>query len=245
MSVRSDIRRVRHRTLERLLALRDEAKLQLHLLDLDAQRAFAELETKIAALETRLSREGEHVAEALKGTSHDLTRALDELLTGRVNGATGMLTSVRALMTTPARSCRVGDSLNEAACLLWSVDCGMIPVLADDHVVGVVTDRDICMATYTQGKRPAAIGVEVAMSKQVFSCSPDDSLSHALAIMSDHRVRRLPVVSHEGKLLGVLSLSDIVRWAGPLTSPAIDAAITETLAAISASTPAKGAIAAE
>lgn len=245
MSINSDAKHASRRALEELQALRDEAKLQLHLLGMDARRAFGELEAQIAAIEQRAEREGDNAVESLKTAIYEITRALNEFMTTRVNASVGLLTSVRALMTTHVRTCQTDDALSHAAHLMWNEDCGILPVLSAEQVVGVITDRDICMATYTQGRAPAELRVEGAISKQLASCSPDDSVATALGTMRQNRVRRLPVLSLEGKLLGLLSLADVVRWAEPLSNPSVDAAITETLAAISARAPQKLASAAE
>lgn len=245
MSIKKDARHAERRALEQLLALRDEAKLQVHLLGMDARRVFAELESQITTLQERVDREGDRALESLKTAVHELTRATNSFMTTHVNASVGLLTSVRTVMTTHVRTCQGSDPLSHAAQLMWNEDCGTIPVLSEHQVIGVITDRDICMATYTQGKAPAELLVEGAMSKQLFSCAADDSLATALTTMRDERVRRLPVLTLEGKLLGVLSLADVVRWAQPLTNPSVDAAITETLAAISARSPHKLASAAE
>jgi CBS domain-containing protein len=245
MSIKKDMKHSSRRALEQLQALRDEAKVQLHLLGMDARRVFTQLETQVAGLEERVNREGEQALESLKTTTHELTSALNEFMTTHVNASVGLLTSVRSLMTSHVRTCQIDDSLGHAAHLMWNEDCGIVPVLSEHQVVGVITDRDICMATYTQGKAPGELRVEGAMSKQLLGCSADDSLATALGTMRDNRVRRLPVLTPDGKLLGLLSLADVVRWAQPLSNPSVDAALTETLAAISARTPQKLAIAAE
>jgi len=245
MSVKTDIRRAKQQTIEQLLELRDHAKLQLHLLSMDARRAFTRLEGRVQALESETAREGEHTLESVKKAAHELTREMNEFMTTHINASLGLLTSVRSLMTTHVRTCGCDDSLNHAAHLMWNNDCGLIPVLSFDRVVGVVTDRDICMATYTQGKAPGELRVDSAMSKEVISCLPDDSLGSALANMGDKRVRRLPVITAEGKLIGILTSADVLRWARSLTNPAVDAALVDALAAISARTPHMLASAAE
>jgi CBS domain-containing protein len=135
--------------------------------------------------------------------------------------------------------------LVHAAQLMWETDCGAVPVVACNAIVGVITDRDICMASYTQGKRLEDIRIDSAMSKVLFSCGPDESIGAALAIMGDKRVRRLPVLDESGKLLGIISISDVTRWARSLANPAVDAALTDAFAAISASSPQKLSAAAE
>lgn len=245
MSIKTDLRHAQRRTFERLAALRDETKLQLHLLSLDARKTWNELEKEILALEERSERDGEKATEALKDAARGLAGRLSDFLTSQLNHSAGLLTSVRSLMTAHVCTCGPDDSLSRAAQLMWDADCGAIPVVVDQKVAGVITDRDICMATYTQGKAPSELRVAVAMSREPFSCHPDDSLADALAMMADKRVRRLPVLSADGKPLGVLAFADVARWARAVASPAVATALVEALAAISATSPQKMTIAAE
>jgi CBS domain-containing protein len=76
-----------------------------------------------------------------------------------------------------------------------------------------VTDRDICMAAYFQGMPLSGIQVSTAMSRQLIVCSSDDDLSAAERIMREKKVRRLPVLNKQGRLVGLLSISDIARRA--------------------------------
>jgi predicted transcriptional regulator len=75
------------------------------------------------------------------------------------------------------------------------------------------------------------------MSKGLFSCAPDDSIEAALSAMASQRVRRLPVVTGDAQLVGIISIADVVRWAKPLANPAVDAAVIEALSSISSHTP--------
>ncbi|MFI5315313.1 MAG: CBS domain-containing protein [Myxococcota bacterium] len=121
---------------------------------------------------------------------------------------------VEDLMNKDVRACKADDSMNEAARVMWEIDCGFVPVVAADgsgRVVGVITDRDVCMASYTRGVSLHELRVSEAMSASVRACSPGDSLSSAEAEMGAGRVRRLPVVDAAGQLLGILSLADIAR----------------------------------
>jgi CBS domain-containing protein len=121
---------------------------------------------------------------------------------------------VGELMQKEARSCRADDTMNEAARIMWESDCGFVPVVAEDgtgRVVGVITDRDVCMASYTRGKPLHDLRVSDAMSSTVRACSPNDSLTSAETEMRTGRVRRLPVLDGSGQLLGVLSLADIAH----------------------------------
>lgn len=245
MSIKRELRHSSRRAIEQLLALRDEAKLKIHLLGMDARRALDELEGRISTLEQRAASEGDQAADSLKAAAHELTRAMSDFMATHVTSSLGLLTSAQTLMSTAVRTCRADESLNVAAQAMWESDCGVVPVVSEGRLVGILTDRDICMATYTQGRAPAELAVEGAMSKQIISCSPYDSLGLALELMTEHRVRRLPVVAPDGELVGVLSLADIARWARPLGNAAVDGAIAETLGAICERPPLRVAAAAE
>ena len=137
-------------------------------------------------------------------------------------------------MTPQVRACTMHDSLNAAARIMWDHDCGCAPVIdAHGMLAGIVTDRDICMAAYTQGKPLAAIPVQRAMSARVISCSRGDELETAHRLMRTHEVHRLPVVDSHGRLAGVLSLSDLVTHAcGNGTASSEGAEVLATLSAL-------------
>ncbi len=114
------------------------------------------------------------------------------------------------LMEREVASCTASDSLNVAARIMWERDCGCVPVVDRNNVVvGMVTDRDVCMGAYTQGRSLHLIQVQDVMGQPVVSCEPDDDLITAEKLMRDNKVRRLPVRDADGKLVGVISLSDI------------------------------------
>jgi CBS domain-containing protein len=142
---------------------------------------------------------------------------------------------IQEIMTKPAVTCRQTETLNAAAELMWKFDCGAVPVTNDDgRLVGIITDRDICMATYTKGSSPNEIRVCDAMSK-VFACQPGDALETAERLMREKQVHRVPIVDGENRLVGLLSLSDLVRNAVS-THPKGDCApwgVVELMAAIS------------
>jgi len=108
---------------------------------------------------------------------------------------------VKRLMKHEVRTCRPHDSLNAAAQIMWEQACGSVPVVdGNSRPVGFLTDRDICMAAYTQGRPMHEITVETAMARKVVSCSSDDKLEHAAQLMRDNCLRRLPVVDSGGVL---------------------------------------------
>jgi len=119
------------------------------------------------------------------------------------------------LMTRNVAAVRASEPLSAAAQLLWDRDCGSIPVLEDqgERVVAMVTDRDICMATWSRNAAPSALLVAEAMSPGLVSCGPMDSIDAAERAMRANQVRRLPVLDSERRLVGILSLTDIARVA--------------------------------
>lgn len=121
---------------------------------------------------------------------------------------------VQELMTRDVKTCRAKDELNRAAQLMWEGDCGVVPVVDhENRVIGMITDRDVCMSAYTKDARLRNLRVSDAMSKQVVFCAPDALIETAMTMMKESRVRRLPVVDNTGKLVGLLSLNDLAREA--------------------------------
>ncbi len=121
---------------------------------------------------------------------------------------------VKEIMTSNATACTPTDMLSEVARWMWDYDCGILPVVKDGgRVVGLITDRDICMAAAINKRNLSNIAVEDVISGKVYSASADDDVRTALETMQDRRVRRLPVVAADGTLEGMLSLSDVVLWA--------------------------------
>lgn len=119
--------------------------------------------------------------------------------------------TVKDTMSTPAATCRPDTDLAAVARLMWDHDCGFVPVIgASGAVIGVVTDRDICMATATRRLLPEHISAGQTMASPVHTCMPTDRASDALATMKQFRIRRLPVVDANGHLQGVTSMNDIV-----------------------------------
>lgn len=137
---------------------------------------------------------------------------------------------VEQLMTRAVKVCSESDTLNRAAQLMWESDCGCIPVISakgNGCVVGLVTDRDIAMAAYTQGKQLWAIPVTAAMAHKVIACHANDGVSQAEALMRDNQVRRLPVLDQKEHLVGILSLNDVAREAQREASSGKRAEVTE------------------
>jgi CBS domain-containing protein len=144
---------------------------------------------------------------------------------------------VKDVMTSSAAAIRAVEPLSAAARVMWDCDCGAIPVIDDaSRVIGMITDRDICMSCWTRDRAPSAILVSDSMSKQLFTCSPEDTLAATEDIMRSRQVRRLPVVDAQGRLAGIISLADIVRQAqreqGHRTKEVVPDEVASTLASI-------------
>jgi CBS domain-containing protein len=121
---------------------------------------------------------------------------------------------VSQLMTTDVTTCFATDSLNRAAQIMWERRCGSVPVVdGAGRVVGMLTDRDVSMAAYTQGRLLDDIAVTLAMSHHVWTCPAAATAEEAESVMMAHDVQRLVVVDGEGRLVGLVSLAGIARQA--------------------------------
>jgi CBS domain-containing protein len=103
-----------------------------------------------------------------------------------------------------------GQSIREAAALMEDCDIGSLPVADSDRLVGMITDRDIAVRAVAKGSSPDT-QVSQVMSKEVLYCFEDDDVRNVAKNMSDIQVRRLPVVTRDKKLVGILSLGDLAR----------------------------------
>jgi CBS domain-containing protein len=146
---------------------------------------------------------------------------------------------VEELMTPSIQCCSPEDSLEHAAEIMWSHDCGCVPVCQQNggsKTIGVLTDRDICMCALFQGRPLRELHVSDAMAREVVSIGPHDSLAQAERAMQDAQIRRLPVIDEQGTLVGILSLSDIAREAARQQTSSkrqiTDTEVNDTLAAI-------------
>jgi CBS domain-containing protein len=196
--------------IDAIKAARDAAQLRLHLLSLEAKERWLALETKLIGIESKLEQEGEKVAATAAAAVQDLTQAVTTLLNEQ-DGSSELATTARKVMKQAPASCLPDDTLTQAAEIMWQADCGAIPVVnAEGKLVGIITDRDICMATHTRAKPPADISVQSTMSKDVVFATPEDSLAHVARLMGQKQVRRIPIVE-DGRLVGMVALADLAR----------------------------------
>lgn len=120
----------------------------------------------------------------------------------------------RDVMTETPRFCYSGWTCRAAAALMKEVRCGFLPVVesgTDNKVVGVVTDRDLCMFVVADDRQPSAAWVHQCMRRNPYVVDADDDVELVVTRMIRARARRLPVMDREGKLVGVVSMSDLVR----------------------------------
>ena len=119
--------------------------------------------------------------------------------------------NVKDAMTTAPARCTPGINLGAAVEILWKGNCGLLPIV-DEHerVISVITERDICIALGTRNRLAGEITVGEVATHRAICCSPDDDVRSALAKMVQAKIRRLPVVTAEGKLEGIIAMDDVV-----------------------------------
>ena len=120
---------------------------------------------------------------------------------------------VSDVMTGRPRAVTPQTPLTEVAELMEAEDVGSIPVVEEDRLVGIVTDRDIVVRAIAKGKDPKGMPASALSSRELVTVHPDDDLSDALELMARHQVRRLAVTSEDERLVGVVSQADVAREA--------------------------------
>jgi CBS domain-containing protein len=122
---------------------------------------------------------------------------------------------VQDLMTRDVQCCGPDTNLAAAAKMMWDSDCGALPILnVQGQVMGMITDRDICMAAATKNKPASEITVWETSSGKAYTCRMTDDVHTALDIMKRERVRRLPVVDEDGILQGIVAMNDFILAVG-------------------------------
>jgi CBS domain-containing protein len=146
---------------------------------------------------------------------------------------------IQDIMTSDVQCCGPDTNLAAAAKMMWDSDCGALPVLnAQDRLMGLITDRDICMAAATKNKPASDITVWETMSGKAYTCQPTDDVHTALDIMKRERVRRLPVVDEDGMFQGIIAMNDFLLAAQEAKGRSLPAVsyedVVHTMKAISA-----------
>jgi CBS domain-containing protein len=115
---------------------------------------------------------------------------------------------VSEVMTRDVQIASPDETLKHAAEMMAAIDAGILPVGENDHLVGMITDRDIAIRGIAKGKGPSARIGEV-MTQEVKYCFDDQDVDEVTKNMGDIQVRRLPVVDRNKRLVGILSLGDV------------------------------------
>ncbi len=120
---------------------------------------------------------------------------------------------VRECMTTDIKLINPDTTIREAAGLMKEQDTGFLPVGENDRLVGTLTDRDIANRAVSEGKEPNTAKVRDAMSQHIVYCFDDADTSEAAQLMAEKQIRRLAVLNHDKRLVGVVSLGDLADQA--------------------------------
>jgi CBS domain-containing protein len=140
---------------------------------------------------------------------------------------------VREIMTKEPVSCGPETNLAAATELMWNHDCGVLPVIHDGRLAGIVTDRDICIALGTRNRPAAELAVHEVATQGVETCYPGDNVSAVMTKMRRAKVRRMPVVSAEGELEGIVALNDLILAANRNRSGISYEDVVSTMKAVS------------
>lgn len=127
-----------------------------------------------------------------------------------------MAKTARDIMTETPTVCTPESSARDAARAMEENDCGSLPVVEDRNsmkLTGIVTDRDLALRILGRGQNPDT-PIREAMSRNVSCVKPEDSLDEVERLMSDHQVRRIPVVDDQSRVLGIIAQADLAREQG-------------------------------
>ena len=117
---------------------------------------------------------------------------------------------VSEIMSRDVRVASPRQSIQDAAAIMAEIDAGIVPVGEHDHLVGMITDRDIAVRAIAKGKGPET-AIEDVMTKDVKYCYEDEDSEHVLDNLGDLQIRRVPVVSRDKRLVDILSLGDLAN----------------------------------
>ncbi|MDQ3748182.1 MAG: CBS domain-containing protein [Acidobacteriota bacterium] len=121
---------------------------------------------------------------------------------------------VKDVMKTDVGFCSTEDSLMKAAEVMRRRDCGVVPIVdADQRVVGMLTDRDLCLAVVARNRKASDVKTEELLRGKAIVCSADDKLEDALRKMRKYQVKRLAAIGAGGELVGILSVTDVLQLA--------------------------------
>jgi CBS domain-containing protein len=151
---------------------------------------------------------------------------------------------IEDLMTRNVHTCFEDDTLEQAAHAMWDWDVGCLVVINSyRRPIGMITDRDLAMAAYTQGVALRDARVGSAMATQLVSCYPGTSLRELEIKMQQAQIRRVPVVDSTGVLIGIATLGDIAHSAQASRTPMSEVpGVASTLAGITERRPPRSGV---
>jgi CBS domain-containing protein len=120
---------------------------------------------------------------------------------------------IKHIMTKDPSCCVPSDSAQRAATIMRHEHAGIVPVIDNEQsrrIVGVVTDRDLCMNVVAEGRDARTVAVEQCMTTTVVTAAPNDSVERVTELMRENQIRRIPVVNEQHDLLGIVALADVV-----------------------------------
>jgi CBS domain-containing protein len=118
-------------------------------------------------------------------------------------------------MTKDVTIIREDETIRDAAERLAKDDIGVLPICDENKQIrGVLTDRDIVVHVIARGKDPGSTRAGELEQGEIITLRPDDSIEHAVDLMAQYRVRRLPVVQ-DGRVLGMVSQADVAKSVAP------------------------------
>src|SRR5262245_8347161 len=136
-------------------------------------------------------------------------------MTRRVPGRRSIM-KAKHVMTKDPSCCLPSEPAARAARIMRDENTGAVPVIDNEQsqkIVGVVTDRDLCMNVVAESRHPDGVPVEACMTTSVVTCSPSDAGEKVRELRKENQVRRIPVVDDQHRLQGIVSMADLVSRA--------------------------------
>ena len=127
---------------------------------------------------------------------------------------------IAKIMSRDVQFIKPDTTLRDAASLMKKIDVGCLPVAEHDKLVGMITDRDLAIRGMAEGKGPDA-KVRDAMSHEIKYCFEDEDVAKVADDMAELQIRRLPVMTREKRLVGIVSLADLTKGSQPNTVKAL------------------------
>ena len=126
--------------------------------------------------------------------------------------------TLESIMTKDPKCCTPNDTIQTVAQMMKSLDVGALPVVSDQvskELIGMVTDRDLCTTAMAEGRDPRTTKIEPFYTRNVVTCLPEDTLDACEKKMMLNRIRRIPVVDHKNRCVGIVVQADLARVETP------------------------------